>query len=171
MLQDILIQFATTSLAELGDKTQLVIFCLASKTKKHLQLLLSAVLAFIIADGLAVILGDFITKIIPIDYIKISAGAIFIIFGIVILINSKKEEAKYGIKSPFISGFSLVLISEMGDKTQIAAALFATRFNPILVLISVVSAMAILSLIAIYLGKFVTEKINKKIVTIIAGIL
>ena len=57
MISDILLPFITIALAELGDKTQLAVFALASKTKKHLSLLLGAILAFVIADGLAVILG------------------------------------------------------------------------------------------------------------------
>jgi len=171
MLQDILIPFITLSVAELGDKTQLTILCLASKTKKHLQLLLGVILAFIVADGLAILLGDIITEFIPMQYIKICSGIIFVIFGVVILLSYSKEEAKYKIHNPLISGFSLVLISEMGDKTQLASGLFATQFNPILVFIGVIAAMALLSLMAIYLGKFVCTKINKKTISVIAGIL
>lgn len=171
MIQDILIPFLAIGLAELGDKTQLAVFCLASKTKKYLQLLLGVTLAFIIADGLAILLGDFIAKIIPIIYVKIGAGIIFIIIGVIMLINYKKEEKKYKLKTPFLSGFGLVLISEMGDKTQLASGLFATKFNPAFVFIGVIAALVVLSLIAIYLGRFIMEKVNKKTVSIIAGIL
>ena len=172
MIQDILIPFITAGLAELGDKTQLAVFALASKTKKYMQLLLGIILAFIIADGLAVFLGDFIKKVIPMNYIKIGSGIIFIIFGIIILMSyKKKEKKKYHLKNPFFSGFSLILISEMGDKTQIASGLFATKFNPILVLIGVILALTILSIMAIYLGKFLATKLKRKTVSIIAGIL
>ncbi len=64
-----------------------------------------------------------------------------------------------------------MLLSEMGDKTQIASGLFATKFNPILVFIGVILALTLLSLIAVFLGKFLTKKINKKTISIIAGIL
>lgn len=171
MLQDILLPLITVGLAELGDKTQLAVLGLASKTKKHLQLLLGIILAFLIADGLAILLGNYITNIIPMNYIKIGSGIIFIIFGVIILSNNKKEESKYELKNPFISGFGLVLISEMGDKTQIASALFATKFNPVLVLTGVILALTALSLMAIYLGKFITKKLNKRTISIIAGIL
>ena len=171
MIQDFLIPFLAIGLAELGDKTQLAVFCLASKTKKYLQLFIGVVLAFVIADGLAILLGDFIAKNIPMNYVKIGAGTIFIVVGIYMLANYKKEEKKHEIKTPFMSGFWLVLISEMGDKTQIASGLFATKFNPVLVFIGVIAALIVLSVIAIYLGKFVMEKINKKTVSFIAGIL
>ncbi len=171
MLQELIIPFLTIGLAELGDKTQLAILCLAAKTKKHLQLLLGAILAFIVADGIAILLGDFITNIIPISYIKAGAGIIFIIVGLVILLKSKEEEKKCDLKQPFLSGFSLILVSEFGDKTQLAAALFATKYNPTLVLIGVVGAMALLSVIAIYSGKFISSRIKPKVVHTISGVL
>ncbi len=171
MIQDILIPFLTIAIAELGDKTQLAVIGLATKTKKHLQLLLGIVLAFIIADGIAVAFGDFIIKVIPMGYIKSGAGIIFIIFGVAALISHKKKKGKYNLKAPFVSGFSLILLLEIGDKTQIAAGLFATRFSPILVLIGAVSALTALSIIAVYLGKFITRKINRETISIISGIL
>jgi putative Ca2+/H+ antiporter (TMEM165/GDT1 family) len=171
MIQDILVPLVAVGLAELGDKTQLAVLALASKTKKHLQLLLGVILAFFIADGLAVILGNFITNIIPGNIIKVIAGIIFIVFGVIILMNNKEEEEKIELKNPFASGFLLILISEMGDKTQIAAALFATKYNPILVLIGIMIALTALSLLAIYLGKIITKKVNKRIISKAAGTL
>ena len=113
MIQDFIVPFIVLGLAELGDKTQLTVFCLAAKTKKHWQLLLGVILAFIIADGLAILLGDYITKIIPMNYVKIAVGIIFIIFGIITLIGSKEEGSKCNLKNPFLSGFGLILISEV----------------------------------------------------------
>ena len=169
MLQDSLIPFITIGIAELGDKTQLAVLCLASKTKKYLQLLLGVILAFVIADGLAIMLGNYITTYIPMKYLKIVSGSTFIFFGILTLMSSKNKEAQCELKQPFSSAFLLIFLSEMGDKTQIAAGLFATKFNPIMVFIGVISALAILSITAIYLGKFVSLKLNKKVISTIAG--
>ncbi|PIN77276.1 hypothetical protein COV16_06960 [Candidatus Woesearchaeota archaeon CG10_big_fil_rev_8_21_14_0_10_34_8] len=171
MLLDFLIPFIVIGLSELGDKTQLAILFLASKTKQHLRLLLGVLLAFIIADGLAIVFGDIITNIIPISYIKIGSGIIFIIFGIITLNNHKDDNEKYKTGSPFITGFTLILISEMGDKSQITAGLFAAQYNPWLVFFGVISALFILSLIAVYIGKLFFKKINTKTLSIIAGIM
>ncbi len=64
-MEDILLPFSAVFLAEMGDKTQLAVFSLSLKSRKRLQLLLRVVLAFVIADGIAVLLGDFIAKIAP----------------------------------------------------------------------------------------------------------
>ncbi len=171
MLQDFIIPFIAIGLAELGDKTQIVIFCLASKTKKYLPLLAGVILAFIIADGLAVLLGDYITNIVPIKYIKILSGLIFIVFGIIALINNKEDETKCDLKTPFLSGFGMVLISEMGDKTQIASGLFAAKYNALMVFLGVISALILLSVMAVYFGKFIVKKISRRKIASISGIL
>jgi putative Ca2+/H+ antiporter (TMEM165/GDT1 family) len=166
-----LVPFATIGLAELGDKTQLAILCLSSKTKKYLQLLLGIILAFVITDGLAIMLGNYITSYVPMKYLKIASGSIFILFGIFTLMNSKKEEAHCELKQPFSSAFLLILISEMGDKTQIAAGLFATQYSPAWVFIGVISALTFLSIMAVYLGKFIAMKLKKKVISTVAGML
>jgi len=171
MIEDFVLPFITIGLAELGDKTQLAVLALSSKTKKYLQLLLGVILAFIIADGLAVLFGKAISNTIPIKYIKIGSGIIFIVFGVITLLKNKKENKEVSIKNPFISGFSLIFISELGDKTQIGTALFAAKYNPVLVFIGIISALTILSITAIYLGKFLTKKLKKSTISTIAGIL
>ena len=171
MIPDIVLPLVTVALAELGDKTQLAIFCLASRTKSTLKLLLGVTLAFAIADGLAIILGDLLTKVIPAASIKLGAGVIFILFGILTLVIKEESHEPCTLDKPFMSGFIMVLISEMGDKTQIAAGLFATTFNPILVFIGVMGALIALSVLAIALGSYLARKINQKVMALIAGVL
>lgn len=172
-MPDILIPFISISLAELGDKTQLAILLLSSKTKKHFELLAGVMLAFFLVDGLAVLAGAWITRLVPAGVLRIASGSLFLIMGILIL--RSKEEAggsnSAEIKSPFYSGFVLILLSEMGDKTQLAAGLFATQYNPWMVFTGTMLALLTLSLAAIYLGKFLLAKLAPEIVSKGAGIL
>jgi len=171
MIPDILIPLIAISLAELGDKTQLSILLLSTKTQKHLHLLLGITLAFLIADGTAILLGTWITNIIPINYLKIASGTIFIILGTLLLIQKQSQnENKLHLKNTFLSGFTLIFISEWGDKTQITSAIFATQYNSTLVLIGTMTALTLLSTLTIYIGKLISEKINKKLVTKTAAI-
>jgi putative Ca2+/H+ antiporter (TMEM165/GDT1 family) len=171
MIVDLLIPFLAIGLAELGDKTQLAVILLSSRTKDHLQLLIGIVLAFVIVDGVAILAGSLITYIIPITFLRIFSGVVFMIFGILILkgSNGKFEEILY-FKSAFLSGFTLIFITEWGDKTQITAALFASEYNTIMVLIGTLASLTLVSIVAIYLGKFISNKINRKMMTRIAGI-
>ncbi|MFH1221881.1 MAG: TMEM165/GDT1 family protein [Candidatus Micrarchaeota archaeon] len=170
MLEDILIPFFTIALAEIGDKTQLAVLTLSSRTNEHGKLLLGVMAAFVLSTALAVIFGDLISLYVPIVYVKIIAGLAFIYFGITTFLNHEKEAA-VELKDPFTSAFTLVFISEMGDKTQLGAALFATRFNPIFVFIGSVAALFVLSAAAIYVGKFLATKINRKLISQAGAIL
>lgn len=171
MTEDLLIPLIITALAEFGDKTQLSIFLLSSKTKKHLHLLLGVMLAFLIVDGTAVLIGSRIINIVPIRLLKIFSGIIFIIFGVLILRDKEaKGKSRLYSRSSFLSGFVLIFITEWGDKTQIASGILATKYNPLMVLIGAMTALALLSVMAIYLGGFVSNKVDKKVVTKIAGI-
>lgn len=102
---------------------------------------------------------------------KIISGIIFIIFGFLILFNRDEDEQKTAPqRNPFIAAFLIIMLTEWGDKTQIAAALFATQYNPFLVLIGTLLGLTFLSFIAIYFGKYISEKVNTRIIGIIAGI-
>jgi len=171
MLEDLFIPLLVVGLAEFGDKTQLSIFVLSSKTDKHISILLGAILAFLIVDGIAILLGGWIIYFVPILYVKIISGIIFICFGI-LFFASKNEEIseKYYFKNPFLLSFSLIFLTEWGDKTQIAAALFATKYNGLFVLIGVIIALTILSILAIYVGKIISDKIDRKIISKVAGV-
>ena len=129
-------------------------------------------LAFLIVDGIAIALGSWITDLIPIRYLKIISGIIFIVLGLLILLNKAEESGKSkNYHNPFITAFLLILLTEWGDKTQIAAALFATRYNPILVLLGTMVALFILTLIALFFGKLLSEKMPKKLINKVAGII
>ncbi len=172
MIEDVIIPLIAIAVAELGDKTQISILLLSSKTNKHMQILVGVTLAFLIVDGIAIAAGSWITTIIPIKYLKIISGIVFIIFGILMLLHKKEEDEKTKkFNTPFITAFFLILLTEWGDKTQIAAALFATKYNPYMVLIGTITSLFILSIIAIFFGKIISEKIPRKTINKIAAII
>ncbi len=58
---------------------------------------------------------------------------------------------------------------EMGDKTQIAAALLATKHEPLFVLIGALMGLGIITGMGVYVGHKVSDRIPKKNVKILAG--
>ena len=174
MLQDILIPLIVVGLAELGDKTQLSVLLLASKTEKHMQLFLGTILAFFIVDGLAILAGEGIAHLVPVGLLNILSGSVFIFWGFAILFfrNERAEtKSRYYLEQPFYSCFILIFVAEWGDKTQIAAGLFATRYDGLMVLVGVMIALSLLSIFAIYLGKFISDKVTRETLTKITGFL
>jgi len=83
----------------------------------------------------------------------------------------RREERETGkIGCSFISNFGIVLVSEMGDKTQIASGLFAAKYNPLLVFTGAVLALASISTLTIYLGKYFVKILDEKMVSKMASI-
>ena len=171
MLNEILIPLVVVGLAEMGDKTQLSILLLSSRTREYFRLLLGVVLAFLVVDGMAILLGAWITNIVPAYILKLISAAAFIGFGFLMIFKSiEEEEGEASFKDPFISGFTMIFLSEWGDKTQITSALFAVKYSPWMVLIGVMTALTLLSIIAIYLGQFISGRIDRRLITRIAGV-
>ena len=170
MIADMLVPLVAVGLAELGDKTQLSILLLSSKTTRHLHLLLGVLLAFLVVDGAAVLAGSWITTIVPVSLVKIVSGIVFVVFGVLALRGGEtKAESKLRFQNSFLSGFAFVFMMEWGDKTQIASALFAARYDPLMVLVGTMTALTLLSIAAICLGKLILSKVDRRIMTKIAG--
>ncbi|MDD1723335.1 MAG: TMEM165/GDT1 family protein, partial [Methanothrix sp.] len=84
-MDDILIPLLAVGLAEMGDKTQLSILLLSSRTQEYARLVLGVMLAFLLADGLAILVGSYIDAVVPVTTVKVLSGLVFILFGILIL--------------------------------------------------------------------------------------
>lgn len=64
----------------------------------------------------------------------------------------------------------MIFLSEWGDKTQIASALFATEYDPRLVFLGVMIARFVLTVMAIFLGRYLSQRIDRKAITRAAGV-
>ncbi len=169
MILDFFIPFISIILAEFGDKTQIAIISISSKTKKKFQILFGAILAFAIIDGLAILFGNYISDLIPLLYIKIIAGTLFIFFGILTILEKTNSEDNNKnkikeIKNPLIYSFLLLSLAELGDKSQFVAGTFSSIYNPILTFFGIICGVIIISSIAILLGDYINKKFNKNIV-------
>jgi len=78
----LLTTFATIFLAELGDKTQLATFAFSAETKSRVSVFIGSAGALVVTSLLGVLLGAAISKLIPPNFLKMGAGALFVILGI-----------------------------------------------------------------------------------------
>jgi Ca2+/H+ antiporter, TMEM165/GDT1 family len=71
--------------AELGDKTQIQTMVLTAKYKSILPVLLGSSIALVLSAVIGVLAGSVIEKFIPINYIQVGGGVVFIILGILMV--------------------------------------------------------------------------------------
>ncbi len=83
--------FVTVFLAEMGDKTQLTTIALSSTTNKPLAVFIGSSLALISATLLGALAGGSIANLIPAYLLKLISGIVFLILGINLLVQNKKE--------------------------------------------------------------------------------
>lgn len=176
MIEPFAAAFILALISEIADKTQLVILGLALKYKSSLNVFLGALLAHASMDGFAILLGTFFGLSLPSDLIKNIIGTIFIALGIWSFIKlymkkTKREQKEVG-KNAFSASFLIVMISEFGDKTQIASGLLAAKYlAPVPILLGFILALAIAIGINVFIGSKIAEKIPRKAIKIITAIL
>jgi len=162
-LTAIISTFGLIFLAEIGDKSQLVCMTLAAR-HRHLPVLLGAIAAFLILNTLAVVFGAGLAEWIP---ERILAGAVAILFGafgIKSLLTQEEvgedgeieEKPGHGI---FATTFLMLLLAEMGDKTQLAIAGLASTLPALAVWIGATLALITTSALGIWLGATLLRRI------------
>ncbi len=170
-LTPLLTSFTLVFLAELGDKTQLCTIMLSSRSSV-ISVFSGAMVAFFLVDGLSALLGGELLGFIPKNVIGLTAGLIFILFGLISLLRKEGETAFNKTEASFFKTFSLVSLMELGDKTQMASILLAVQFrNPLMVLIGVMLAFSLITGIGVILGSKILKFVGDKYLKIVTSII
>ena len=170
-----LISFGLIFLAELGDKTQLMVFTLALRYGGK-PVLAGAFLAFALLSGSAAVIGKGLGGLFSQELITSISAWIFILFGIYMLVAKKEEsgqeQTKPSTRAGLVTAFSLIAISEMGDKTQIATLLLSVKYRTFLsVFLGSLAALTLSSLLGILVAGRLNKYIPAKLVGPVAGML
>jgi len=176
MLEEFLIAFGLAFISEIVDKTQLVILGLALKYKAVFKVFLGALIAHAVMDGIAILIGSYFGFSLPFNLIKFVVGILFILLGVwtfaKMYIKKEKKEKKFKYKSVFLVSFLVVLLSEFGDKTQIASGLLAAQYMvPLAIFLGFVLALAIVIGLNVFIGSKIAEKLPIKTIKIVTAVL
>ncbi|MFN4262209.1 MAG: TMEM165/GDT1 family protein [Thioalkalivibrionaceae bacterium] len=130
--------FATTAaavtLAEIGDKTQLLALLLVCRYQKPWPILLGIFVATVANHALAASAGILIAHWIPEFWLTLMLGVGFLAMAAWILVPDQEDELKERSGgNVFWITTVLFFIVEMGDKTQIATAALAATFDALLI--------------------------------------
>lgn len=82
--------FATTFLAELGDKTQLALVTFTCGNKNPLSVFLGGSVALVVTTLLAVLVGAGLSKVVPTKVLHSIAAIGFIVIGAILLVKTLK---------------------------------------------------------------------------------
>lgn len=118
----------TMFIAEMGDKTQLLMVAMTSRFKLR-DILIGSALSILALNALAVGLGALISQMIPGWLIKIVAALAFFYFAWSTLKGEDEEEESdhKGVGHPILTVFGTFFLAELGDKTQLTAITFAAN--------------------------------------------
>ena len=122
--------FFTEFIAEMGDKTQLMLIALTSKHKLK-DIILGTAAAILVLNGLAVLAGGLVSEFIPDWLIKTAAALAFLYFAASTIARDEDDEEEEGGKSKIkfapLAVFCTFFLAELGDKTQLTAITFGAN--------------------------------------------
>jgi putative Ca2+/H+ antiporter (TMEM165/GDT1 family) len=154
--------FTLISLAEIGDKSQIVCMTLAAR-HRHWPVLLGAALAFFVLNTLAVVFGAGVAAWVPERLIAVIVALLFGGFGIHALRTQEDDESEEVVERPghsiFFTTLLLIFVAEFGDKTQIAVAGLAGSMAPLPVWIGATTALVMVSALGIWAGRTVLQRL------------
>jgi putative Ca2+/H+ antiporter (TMEM165/GDT1 family) len=154
-------------IAEMGDRSQIACMVLGSRTRPW-PVLLGAIAAFIVLDGLAMLLGGGLGALLPPRLLAGLAAALFLGFGVQAWRSrDAAEEEDAAIKDPhkttaraiFALAFATLVVAEFGDKTWIAVGARSAVGDPIAVWIGATLGLSITSAIGVLAGKAVLSRL------------
>ena len=133
-MDSILTSIGLVTLAEMGDKTQLLAILLAAKYRKPVPIILGILIATLLNHLAAATLGYALSQWLSGLWFRLLVGAGFLLMAGWALVPDKSDEttAQRSEGSVMLTTAITFFLVEIGDKTQIATSLLAARFHAIL---------------------------------------
>jgi putative Ca2+/H+ antiporter (TMEM165/GDT1 family) len=126
-MEAFLVSTSIVALAEIGDKTHLLVVILAAKFRKPWPIILGILAATLANHALAGLLGAWISGLLGPEALRWVLGLSFIGMAVWTLIPDRVEDADGRLVRLGVFGTTLVafFLAEMGDKTQVPTVALA----------------------------------------------
>lgn len=168
-----LISTGLVTLAEMGDRTQLLAFLLAAKFRRPVPIMLGILIATLANHAFAGFIGQWFAELLTPEILRWVLAVTFFAMAAWMMIPDKLDDAapdasQYGVLLTTIIAFFL---AEIGDKTQVATVALAARFDDLLwVIMGTTAGMMIANVPAIYLGDKFAERLPIRLIHLIAAL-
>lgn len=129
-MEAFLASLSLVALGEIGDKTQLLSFALASRFRRHWPILAGIALATLINHGISAWFGSWIAHHVPQLWLQWTLGLGFIALGVWMLVPDNEGDGENLNRwGPFVTSLVLFFLAEIGDKTQVATIALGARYE------------------------------------------
>lgn len=154
---------AIVSLAEIGDKTQLLAILLATRFKKPMPIILGILFATIANHALAALLGVKAAYLLDSLWFRYAIGVAFVAMAAWTLIPDTfdDDDAPKNRSGAFLTTLVAFFLVEMGDKTQVATIALGAQYQDlVMVTAGTTLGMMIANVPAIFLGHELLKRVN-----------
>ena len=161
-MQAILASFLLVAVSEMGDKTQLLAFSLATRFRRPWPVMGGILVATLLNHGLASSVGAWISAHVSPQVLAGVLAATFIGFGLWTLrpdtLDASGGQERFGA---FVTTTVLFFFAEMGDKTQLATVALAARYGDV-VLVTTGTTLGMLASdgLAVFLGEKLAARVS-----------
>lgn len=161
------------TVAEIGDKTQLLSIILAARFRRFWPLFWGILIATLLNHALAAQLGHLLAGLATGFWVNLIASIAFIAIGLWVLVpDDEPETTKEPKHGAFITTLVVFFMAEMGDKTQLATIALGADLTPLWqVVAGTTLGMMLANVPAVLFGEMILAKIPMKAVRIASCLL
>jgi putative Ca2+/H+ antiporter (TMEM165/GDT1 family) len=153
---------AAVTIAEIGDKTQLLSLFLASRFTQRYSIIAGILVATLLNHGASAWLGVWLLDLIPPNVAPWIISGSFMIIALWLLIPDKQDGVsgsldRYGA---FVATTVLFFLAEIGDKTQIATVILAAKYNETFwVITGTTLGMMLANIPVVFAGRWLMDRL------------
>ena len=168
-MQAFLVSTGIVTLAEMGDKTQLLALVLAARFRQPWPIVFGIFIATLANHAMAGALGAWVTTLVSPPTLRWMLGASFLLMAVWMLIPDQLDDADTPRKAPRLGVFATTVIvfflAEMGDKTQLATVMLAAKYETFIgVVAGTTLGMMLANAPVVWFGERITRRVPMRTV-------
>lgn len=161
--------FVVVFVAELGDRTQLLLLALATR-HAVLPVAVGTLLGYSVTTVVAVALGAVVGSALPETAVQVGGGLLFLGFAVWTLVGDDDDDDDgadaHAQRRPLALMGSIagaIMVSEIGDKSMLATATLATDGDPVLVWIGALLGILSAGGLGIAAGRLLADRVDPRL--------
>ena len=173
-MEALISSLVAVSVAEIGDKTQLLSLFLAARFSQRYAIIAGILVSTLLNHGISAWLGEYIMHWVPPYWGRWLIGGSFILIGLWLLVPDKEDSGpspldRYGA---FVATCVLFFLAEIGDKTQIATVVLAAHYHSLFwVVMGSTIGMLIANVPVVLAGQWIMDRLPLQKARLIACVL